>query len=248
MAYLRVYRPLGDFTGLKAHMSEPQLGLCQSRFGLLNESLTEDGLVTEWDGERYMCPRHTHLRVLEGVLAFHNALGENGLIIPEATARVAAGELARLMDRRPELRSHILTSPWHVPPRWFLAFSGDERELLESGAGVSLRYRTRRLSASGRLRRAMAALERVGFADAVIGEIDDLSDWLSDFREDALVELDYGTVARMFPDEDLVLDDSAAQIWEAVEALEAGDLVSARTLYIGMAARWSEAMAVGFHS
>lgn len=248
-SYLRVYLPLTDFTGLQTHVVQDSELLSNSRYGLIGEPLTDDGLLAEWNGERYMCPRNAHLRVLQGVLAFHNAFADHGsrLIIPEATARLAAEELERIHRSRPDVRSHILTSAWHVPPRWFLAFAPDEREIIDHGQ-VAVRYRTRRLSASGRLQRALDALERAGFTSSITGEIEELAEWLAEFREDALVELDYGSVAAMFTDQDLVTDDSVEEIWESVEALEAGDLMEARNRYIEMATKWSEAMAVGFNS
>ena len=249
-SYLRVYLPLAELSQLEPHESDQAGNLRASRFGLLGEPLTDDGLLVEWFGERYMCPRNTRLRVLQGVLAFHNAFEEMGarLIVPESAARLAAEELDGLRRSRPELRSYILTSAWHVPPRWFLAFDRDEKELIDDGGSVAVRYRTRRLSATGRISRALDALNDAGFNSDITAEIEELAEWMAEFPEDALVELDYGSVAEMFHPQDLVTDDSAEEIWESVEALEAGDLVEARNRYVEMASKWSMAMAVGFNS
>jgi len=248
-SYLRVYLPLAEFGGLEPHVSHPDCELRENQFGLVCEPLTDDGLLAEWLGERYMCPRNAKLRVLQGVLAFHNAFEEHGarLIIPESTARIAAEKLEQLQRGRPGMRSYILTSAWHVPPRWFLAFAPDEKEVLDGGR-LAVRYRTRRLSATGRLRRALEALHSAGFTSNITSEIEELAAWLNEFPEDALVELDYGSVADMFGDQDLVTDDSAEGIWDSVEALESGDLAAARNRYIEMASKWSAAMAVGFNS
>ena len=247
-AHLRAYLPMAEFSRLESHVPG-EGGMRQSRFGLISEAPVEDGLVAEWNGERFMCPRTVRLRVLQGVLAFHNAYEENGghLLIPEQTARLAAVELERLQRDRPDMRAHILTSAWHVPPRWFLAFASDEREVLD-GDPVTVRYRTQRLLAGARLRRVLAALHGAGFAEAVTAEIKDLADWVEAFPEGAMLELDFGTVAQMFSPQDLVTDDSAEEIWASVQALERGDFAEARSLYIEMAAKWSSMMAVGFNS
>lgn len=247
---LRVYLPLTEFTSLDPHVDDAHGALRESAFGLISEPLAEDGLLTDWHGERFMCPRNARLRMLQGVLAFHSAYGDAGgrLIIPENVAHLAAEELDRIYHQRPHLRSHILTSAWHVPPRWFLCFDPDEKEIVDTRRTITVRYRSRRLSATGRLNRALAALRRAGFDEAVFGELEELADWLDGFPEEAMVELDYDTVAEMFPEGELVTDESSEEIWKAVESLEAGDLDGAQDRYMSMAARWSEAMAVGFHS
>jgi hypothetical protein len=247
-AHLRAYLPLAEFSRLQSHVPGDE-AMRQGRFGLLSEEPSEDGLLAEWNGERFMCPRTVRLRVLQGVLAFYSAFEEYGghMLIPEHTARLAAEELERLQQDRPEVRAHILTSAWHVPPRWFLAFAPEEREVVDAEP-VTIRYRTQRLLASSRLSRVLGALHGAGFAEPVTAEIQDLADWIEAFPEGAMIELDYGAVAQMFSPQDLVTDESADEIWESVAALERGEYAEARSLYIEMAAKWSTMMAVGFHS
>jgi hypothetical protein len=221
------------------------------RYGLVAEPLEDDGFMAEWNGDRWMCPRNARLRMLQGVLAFHNAYAEAGghLVIPEAMARVAADELERIRHDHPEIRSHILTSAWHVPPRWFLCFSPDEKEMVEVAGHPTIRYRTSQSSAILRVRRALDALHRAGFTRAITGDIEELFEWLEGFVLDScMVELDYASVAELFPVSQLAMDDSAQEIWESVEALERGDLTEAQERYFELAGRWSLAMSVGQHS
>ncbi|MGZ8755011.1 MAG: hypothetical protein ACXW15_07460, partial [Acidimicrobiia bacterium] len=208
----------------------------------------EDALHAEWSGRRYVCPRHPRLRVLEGLLAFHNMYGEIGgdLIVPETTARRAGRELQRLYEKRPAERSHILTAPWHVPLRWFSAFSAEEREIVQAPDHLRLRYRTLLTLASQRLERALIALKEAGFDGSVTDDVEELAEWLDDFPEDSMVELDYGGVARLFGESDLVLDESAGDIWGSIEALETGDMDEAMERYSAIAARWAPALAVTF--
>jgi len=254
-AYLRMYLPADPAVTPERGLVDPEYpgdvdGLRYGRYGLVAESLEDDGFIAEWHGERWMCPRNARLRMLQGVLAFHNAYGDAGghLVIPEATARVAADELERIRHDQPEIRSHILTSAWHVPPRWFLCFSPDEKELIDSAGHTCVRYRTSRSSAVVRVRRALDALHRAGFTRAITGDIEELFEWLEGFPDACMVELDYGSVAALFGDGQLAMDDSAQDILESVEALERGDLTKAQRRYFDLAGRWSSAMSVGQRS
>lgn len=248
-SFLRVYIAADKFP---AQEPAPHSGALQTlragRYGLLSESMHEDALHAEWSGRRYVCPRHPRLRVLEGLLAFHNMYGEIGgdLIVPETTARRAGRELQRLYEKRPAERSHILTAPWHVPLRWFSAFSAEEREIVQAPDHLRLRYRTLLTLASQRLERALIALKEAGFDGSVTDDVEELAEWLDDFPEDSMVELDYGGVARLFGESDLVLDESAGDIWGSIEALETGDMDEAIERYSAMAARWAPAVAVTF--
>lgn len=254
-AYLRMYLPADPAESLERGYVDPEhpgsdTALRYGRFGLVAESLEDDGFIVEWNGERWMCPRHARLRMLQGVLAFHNAYGDAGgnLVIPEATARVAADELERLRHDQPEIRSHILTSAWHVPPRWFLCFTPEDKEMVETAGHPTVRYRTSRVQAVSRVRRALDALHRAGFTRAITGDIEELFEWLEGFPDACMVELDYGSVSELFEAGQLAMDDSAQEIWDSVEALERGDLPGAQEIYFELAGRWSLAMAVGYHS
>lgn len=246
-AFLRVYIAAEKFPALEPAAGTADM-LRHSRYGLLSETLHEDALMADWAGRRFVCPRNPRLRVLEGLLAFHNMYGEMGgdLIVPERVARRAGLELQRLHERRPAVRSHILTSPWHVPLRWFLAFDSTDREVVDGSNGLRVRYRTLVTLSSQRLERARNLLKEAGFDGSVTDDIEELAEWLDDFPEDSLVELDYATVARMFGEGDLVLDESAADLWASIEALEAGDMEAAGERYAKVASRWAPAISVIF--
>lgn len=252
-AFLRVYLP-DELTTMDVAQLPPAVDeqvtveAVESEFGLLSESLREDAFVTDYDGVRFTCPRFPKLRVLEGLLAFFRSYGDLGgnVLIPEATARAAAAELERLRDHEPHQRSHILTSPWHVPLRWFVAFDPDDRELIRVDGEITVRYRTLRSEASERLDRAIGVLIEAGFDDSVLADMRDLNEWLGGFPGDCLIELDYASVAGMFDDADLVLDDSSADVWASIDALATGDWERAGRFYGSVASRWAEAMATAY--
>ncbi|MDH3306903.1 MAG: hypothetical protein OEO77_05245 [Acidimicrobiia bacterium] len=251
-SFLRVYVPVDQATFSVLELPEAPVTsstpVRAGRYGLVDEPLVEVVHVAQWGGDRYVCPRRARLRMLEGVVAFHNAYAEVGgsLMVPEQVATRAAAELRALHDREPEQRSHILTSTWHVPLRWFVAFESDDRELLEREDGLTVVYRTPIGEARHRLHAALSILERVDMDETVIQDLSELIEWLDDFPDQALVELDYGSVAGMFDPSELVLDDSAADVWASLEALASDDWEEAARHYGQVAARWSTAMAVSF--
>lgn len=248
-SFLRVYIAAEKFPSQTASADAGSLrGLRAGRYGLLGESMHEDALHAQWSGRGFVCPRHPRLRMLEGLLAFHNTYRDIGgdLIVPEKIARRAGRELQRLYEKRPAERSHILTSPWHVPLRWFTAFDPQEREIVQMPDHLRLRYRTLLTVSSQRLERALIALREAGFDGSVTDDVEELAEWLEDFPEDSMVELDYGGVARLFPENELVLDESAAELWASIEALEVGDLEEAMERYGTVASRWAPAVAVTF--
>lgn len=247
--HLRVYMPAEEAPDevLSLPPAEPdapapwRLG----EFGIIAEPQREDAVFVEHDGERYVCPRRPRLRLLESVLAFHNGFTGLGgeVIVPEAAARRAADELERL--REDGGRSLILTSQWHVPLRWFLLYRPDDKVVGVGGPLPSVVYRTTRRAASRRMRRAVRALRSAGMA-AVTEEMEQLIEWLSEFPADWLVELDYGTVAGLFSEADVLLDSSCEDLWESIEALESRDPLTARDRYERVASHWAPAMRISY--
>ena len=250
-ALLRVYVPAEDASDAWLLLPEaPRRSTVTWRngeFGLLTESMQEDVVIAHHDGTRYLCPRMPRLRMLEGVVAFHHGFGdlEASLIVPESAAILAAAELEAIRERDDRARSHILTSPFHVPLRWFLMFDPSERTLEVDEDGMQLRYRTRRREATRRLRRAIRALRTAGM-DATTEEMEQLLDWLLEFPGDRLVELDYDTVAGLFDPDALADDHSCNDLWSAVQGLEEGDLDAARRWYEVVASRWAEPMLMAY--
>lgn len=218
-----------------------------SPFGIMTESLAEDVLVAEHDGTRYLCPRMPRLRMLEGALAFYNAFDELGadLIVPESVAHRAAAELEALRVGSVDNRSHILTSQWHVPLRWFLLFDPSERLLTVDDSGIRLRYRAIRRLATKRLRRAVRALRAAGM-ESTTQDMEHLLDWLLEFPPNRLVELDYGGVVDLFEPDMVADDDSCELLWAAIECLETDDFDGARRHYEDTASRWADPMLLAF--
>jgi len=244
-AYLRVYVPVDNVDGYLEHVASDRRAarrvLTRGRYGVWYESSRDDAFVIDYQGERFVCPRHPRLRMLEGLIAFRNAYPGPvaTALVPDQVAVRATAELDRIRRRHPTARSHILTSPFYVPLRWFAAFDPSEREVIDEPAGRTLRYRTRLREAVARMEGAADTLDAVGFDDTVVEQVRDVARWLEPFSEDSVVELDYGEVAAFFDDTELALDESAADVAASLEALAHGDLESAGEHYAEAATRWA---------
>ena len=259
-AYLRVYQPLDSFAVEERHQwlhaanDAPARDALASKRWLIRASLPDGSLVGEPSGgafvrnngsEVLVCPWRTNLRMLAGLLAFRNSIPEEiaEAFVPESQALRAARELASLGEERPDVRSHILHANWHVPLRWFAAFDDSERILTEDKDGLRVRYESSLSSAAQRLNRAVTVLENTWIDDGVIAAVRELNEWLDDFGTDGLLELDYGSVAGMFSDEELLEDHSSGQVAACLDALEAEDVMRAGRIFGTLTERWTEARA-----
>jgi hypothetical protein len=221
---------------------EERRGLARA-LGLAVGSEREHALVERVGDVVYLCPLRTELRTLQSLVAFRSSVPDE-----VADAFVSAGDVeraARTLERwdreRPGSRSHIQQAAWHVPLPWFALFEDGERRLVAAGSGqpTRLTYQTAMARARDRVSRAVAILQQLMEDAEMVVAAEDLRGWLHDFDADSLVQLDYGGLAKAIPFEDLAEDHSAAQVWEALEALEEGDLDRSSELYRGLSERWS---------
>lgn len=243
-AYLRSYLRRDDVATYEVHTAAGSVLRGDEHF-LWTEPTGEDAFSVTWQGGNYVCPRYPRLRMLEGLLAFNNAFPDAGLIPPEQVVS-ANDELSQMRNQTPPMRSHILTSPWHVPIRWFAAFLHEEKELYERGTGVSVRYRTSMVEAQERIARATQIVAAAGFDGAVVGQLEGLESWLERFPSGSMLELDYDRVAELFPEGDLVLDESAADAAASLLALELGNYEEAGLFYAKIARRWGPVQSLAF--
>ncbi|MBA2313700.1 MAG: hypothetical protein H0V97_13010 [Actinobacteria bacterium] len=256
-SYLRVYQPLSDFpledrrrwSGADQPAADDSAGAWRSWLigailpaGGAGFVSSEGASLREAEGRIYVCPWRTRLRMLAGMLAFRDSVPEEvaEAFVPQREALRAARELARIGERDPGIRSHILHANWHVPLRWFAAFQGSERVLVEDRHGLRVRYQTSLVDAKARLARALSILDEAKADGGVIEAFEELQAWLADFNGEGLLELDYGSVASMFPDDDLADDGSASEVWAWLEALSCGDDLRAGRSFGALADKWAE--------
>jgi hypothetical protein len=265
-AYLRVFRPLETYTeeerlrweryilsGGAPPSPRPiyrdEATQMQGHVGLLASEEGDYAEIRLVDGSYYICPWRTKLRILAGILSLRGSLRESAppemidAFVPEAEARRAARELARLKRRDPSVGPAMLQSPWHVPVRWFILVGEEERRLIETRPGeFRLFYWTPIGKAKRRADRALQVLRRSELAP-VAQLVRELAQWLSAFHPQSVVELDYAGVSSLFSWDELDNDHGGQEIQEAVEALaEPGGMARAAELYQVVANRWADAM------
>lgn len=239
-ASLRVYSP--QVSG----SSDPVPGFVRT-YGILSEAEGDSHLTVEWEGRRLVCPRNLRLRVLESTVAFANAFsGLGGGLIPESAAQAADRELKAYHRENPEHRSHILTSAWHVPVRWFALFVPSEKQIYDGPDNPRLRYRTGLEQGQDRIARAHRVLIELGVFAGPAEELNQVISWLDQFPAGSMLELDYGDVSELFDPQELVLDDSCEQVNRSIDALEAGDMMQAGECYGRVVTRWAPAFSVTF--
>ena len=268
-AYLRVLEPLGAFPAaerarwasyVEAGLAPPwhlltaweERAAFARALGLAGAAAADHArhAYVERDGATvYVCPLDLELRSLHAISALRRSLPEEvieALLAPHELERATRAS-ARLDDHPRLPRCHIKQASWAVPLPWFALFGDDERKLTAGGgredrcpAPPRLLYVTTMVKARGRLVRALTALETLdGVVQfAVVGE--ELHDWLGGFDDTSVVNLDYGGLAGVIPLGDLDSDHTAREVWEALAALEVGDLERSDELYTSISERWAE--------
>jgi hypothetical protein len=245
-AYLRTYMP-AERVGSLPPARVPRTDSVVKHDGALmwTESTVEDAIFTVWQGEQYACPRNARLRMIEGALAFIKTYPSMG-VVTEAKRLELIAELVELRATSTVSRGFILSSPWHVPLRWFSAFAPNEREVYETPTGRSIRYRTSIGEAIDRVHWAATVLAAAGFPEQVVERVNDVERWLMEYSADSMVELDYCDVAQVFSDADVVLDESAENVRNSLRALERGDGETSQREYEAVASRWFMAQSFTF--
>ena len=266
-AHLRVYEPLAAFEGEERRRWEQYVragNIPSVAGGMEMEHVAgiralvgrppamlpvvgEHAFVTELDGVTLLCPWRTKLRAYEASGDFRDVLPDElaDAFIPRGVAEQAEDELELWRVEHPDLHTHILTSTWQVPLRWFVLVEAEERAVslgtTTTGTtrvtGRSLVYRTPMSRARRRTARALAVLRRTVEDGQVTAAVEDLGRWLEEFHPRSLVELDYGGLVHLLDDAELRQDESARDVAEALTALADGEATRAAGAYARVTAR-----------
>jgi len=114
----------------------------------------------------------------------------------------------------------------------------EERELILEPGRRMLRFRTEISKARRRAHRALSVLRR-SIGDVPISEaVEESARWLEEFHPRSVVELDYGGLATVLPDDTLREDDSPALVAAGLSALAKGDADAATVAYERLVERW----------
>ncbi len=263
-SYLRVYEPLSAFDKQRqvywrryvhdGRAVTPVEGPGRQRTAVIEAlgaswtrlpDLPDDAYVMQANETTLICPWNLRVRVAEAALEARDGVPPvlADAFVPPALAGLAKAVVsdwnsgARVLEYGAP-RQHEQISTWSVPLRWFVLVDSAERELVLVERRRALRYRTEISKARRRAHRALSVLRR-SVGDVPISEaVEESARWLEEFHPRSIVELDYGGLAEILPDEILRMDDSPALVASGLDALSKGDADSATTAYEQLVERW----------
>jgi hypothetical protein len=263
-SYLRVYEPLTAFDrdrqvfwrkyAREGRALGPVDGPVKQRSAVLEAlgagwtrlpDLPDEAYVLEWGDTLLVCPWNLRLRVAEAAL---NARDGVPTVLADAfVPPVLAGQARAIVDdwrsgakvlEHGVPRVHEQIATWGVPLRWFVFIDLDEREFELVPGRRTLRYRTEISKARRRAHRGVSVL-RKSLGDAPITEaVEEGTRWLEEFHPRSIVELDYGGLVNLLPDDVLSADDSPGLVAAGLSALSRGDADAASAAYEKLVERW----------
>jgi hypothetical protein len=263
-SYLRIYEPLSAFDRKsqvywRRYVHEgravtPMEGPGRQRTAVIEAlgagwtrlpDLPNDAYVLQSEDTTLICPWNLRVRVAEAALEARDGVPAvlADAFVPPALAGLAKAVVsdwnagARVLEYGAP-RQHEQISTWSVPLRWFVLVDMAERVLELGTTERTLRYRTEISKARSRAHRALSVLRR-SVGDVPISEaVEESTRWLEEFHPRSVVELDYGGLASILPDETLRDDDSPALVAQGLAALAKGDAEGASAAYEQLVDRW----------
>jgi hypothetical protein len=261
VASLRIYEPIDSFSiEDQQHWSQIAIssptGFDEQKRALTrtisNEpiNLKPDGAhLLDHEGVRYVAPWSTTARCWAALDDFKSTLPPNlvKFFIPQSIEDSIKSTQEIVEDKV----SHILTSTWNIPPRWFALFKPEERL---RGVNDDGHFTIMRCSIANAKQRATFTHEAVLAAfgpGPVEDEIASLIEWLSIFNPKSIVELDYGGLANYLNhlliqsgETGLEADTSIEDVTSSVAGLASGDGALAGRGYERLVSRWRKVSAL----
>jgi len=263
-SYLRIYEPLTAFDRerqvyWRRYVKEGRAiatadGPVRQRTAVLEAlgagwsrlpDLPEDAYVLETDDTLLVCPWNLRVRIAEAALMARDGVPAvlADAFVPAKLAGLARSVVddwrngARVLEQgMPRVHEQIAT--WGIPLRWFVFVDLSERELTLEAGMRTLRYRTEISRARRRANRAHSVLRKALGSVPVTDAVEEGAKWLEEFHPRSIVELDYGGLVDLLPDEDLQADDSPGLVAAGLAALSRGESDAAAETYEQIVARW----------
>jgi len=255
VASLRIYEPVDSFEvqdqarwsqitfEAKTHAEEQKRALIRIITCELQNFKTDGAHVLAHHGKLYVSPWSTMTRCWAALDAFKLTLPQSvvGYFIPIAVEKSIREQTKIIEDKV----SHILTSNWSIPPRWFAIFHPEERLRGQSGDSPFTIVRTSIAKAKTRALFTHEAVFSAFGQGPVEAEISELIAWMEIFDKDSIVELDYGGLAFYLDrvlscngEGGIAADTSIEDVNTSVAGLASGDAVLAGRGYELLVSRW----------
>lgn len=261
MASLRVYEPIETFnsadqkkwldfaTQLESYSYEQKLSL----FRLIkNKLIIENDIgshILDLEGKKYVAPWSIGIRCIKALEEFKSSLPNSvvKLFIPEQVEKFMESASEIIENRA----THILTSNWSIPPRWFTPFIPEDKVFKRVTDSLSVVFRTTISNAKQRVAFAHKTVLNTFGTGPIESEIADLINWLSIFDSQSIVELDYGGLATHMNNlltlngsGGLEADTSVEDVLTSISGLAAGDGAKANLGYERLVSRWRKMAAL----
>jgi hypothetical protein len=261
VASLRVYEPIDSFEPAD-QLRWSQIAITSPtgwdeqvrslKRSITNEppNLKPDGAhVLDHEGKRYIAPWSTAARCWAALDDFKYTLPPS--VIKFFISQTIEDSINSTIDIVEDKVSHILTSTWNIPPRWFALFSPDERLRGVNEDGHFAISRTAISNAKSRCTFTHQAVLGAFGEGAVEGEVAELLAWLEIFDPKSIVELDYGGLATYLNKQliesgevGLDADTSIEDVTSSIAGLASGDGALAGRGYERLVSRWRRVSAL----
>jgi len=261
IASLRVYEPIDSFEAKdqlrwsKISNSTPTLvdeqntSLSRMIRGYLSTFKSDGVHLLEIDGKRYIAPWSTSTRCWAALEDFKSSLPSS--LIPFFIPKKLEESIKLLGEAIEDKVSHIITSTWSIPPRWFALFSPADRLRGNNQDGAFTVLRTTIASAKQRATFTHQSVLDAFGAGPIEAEISDLIKWLKIFDSRSIVELDYGGLATYLNnllllngETGLDADTSVEDVASSIAGLASGDGALASHGYERLVSRWRKVAAM----
>jgi hypothetical protein len=261
VASLRVYEPIDSFEVVD-QLRWSQIAITSptgwdEQVRSLKRSITSEPVnlkpdgahVLEHEGKRYVAPWSTAARCWAALDDFKYTLPPS--VIKFFVPQTIEDSINSSIDMVEDKVSHILTSTWSIPPRWFALFSPDERLRGVNEDGYFTISRTAISNAKSRCTFTHQAVLGAFGEGAVEGEVAELLAWLEIFDPKSIVELDYGGLATYLNKQliesgevGLDADTSIEDVTSSIAGLASGDGALAGRGYERLVSRWRRVSAL----
>ncbi len=197
-------------------------------------------------GSPLVCPWNLRVRVAEAALEVREGVPPvlADAFVPPALAEAAQVELSgwrKWASEAPDrvVRLHEETSNWIVPIRWFTFFAPDEREVFAK-PDLTVRLRAPMALARRRGHKALSVLRQELEDAPVTSELAGTVRWLEDFHPGSVLELDYGGLVELIPEEKIFADRSVELVEIGLTAMGQGELTQAGVAYEELVEFWRD--------
>ena len=261
VASLRVYEPIDSFEAkdqlrwskasdlTQTLVDEQNMSLSRMIRGDLSAFKTDGFHLLEIDGKKFIAPWSTTTRCWAALDDFKSLIPSS--LIPFFIPQKLEESIKLSGEIIEDKVSHITTSTWSIPPRWFALFSPEDRLRGNNKDGAFTILRTTITNAKQRaIFTHQSVLDAFGVGP-IESEISDLIKWLDIFDAKSIVELDYGGLATYLNnllllngEVGLDADTSVEDVASSIAGLASGDGALASRGYERLVARWRKVAAM----